>query len=466
MARIDSMDDIRALWQKGELETVVCAIPDIWGRLVGKRVRVPTFLDVALGSEGLHGSLYLFCVDVDMDPQDGYALTDWERGFQDCRFVPDLSTLRTIPWMEKTAVVVCDAYYEDSDEIVPMAPRSILKRQVARAREAGLSLKCATELEFYLFRDSFQEAWDKRYEGLSPTSRFRSDYHVLQSTMDESFIGRARELITEAGVEVEFSKPEWGLGQQEINLRYDEALEMADRHTLYKTWIKELAALDGMSATFMAKPFFEDVGSSCHVHASLWSEDGRQAVGWQADAEDQMSDTMGGFLGGLVAHSRDFTVFFAPNINSYKRIQPDSFAPTSLAVGLDNRTCGFRLIGHGDSFRVENRIPGADVNPYLAIAGMIAAGLAGLEGGAARPSPLPGQCLSRPGPRARARHAGRGGSGLRRQRLGAADLGRGGARASAALLHGGERCLPAALRHRLGKGPLLRADLRPLVGSA
>ncbi len=390
MARIDDLDALRTLWKKGELETVVCAMPDLWGRLVGKRVRADTFFDVALGSEGLHGSLYLFCVDMEMEPQEGYALTDRRRGFQDCRFAPDLSTLRTIPWMDKTAIVICDAYYEESDEIVPVAPRSILKKQVALAREAGLSIKCATEAEFYLFRDSYQTAWEKRYEGLSPTSRFRTDYHVLQSAMDEDFIGRARKLISDAGVEVEFSKPEWGLGQQEINLRYDEALEMADRHILYKTWIKELAALDDMSATFMSKPFFDDVGSSCHIHTSLWSADGKAPVGWQQDTQTHMSEAMAGFLGGLVSATRDFTVLFAPNINSYKRFQPDSFAPTAIAVGLDNRSCSYRLVGHEESFRVENRIPGADVNAYLAIAGMIAAGLHGIQNGAAGPTPYLG----------------------------------------------------------------------------
>ena len=396
MAKTLSLDELRELFDRGELDTVVCAMPDLWGRLVGKRVRAKTFFDVALGSEGLHGSLYLFCVDMEMDPQEGYALTDWERGFQDCRFTPDLSTLRVVPWMEKTAIVICDAHYEESDELVPVAPRSILKGQIERALKAGFSLKCAAELEFYLFRDSYQQAAEKRYQGLEPTSRFRADYHILQSSMDDWFIGKAREMISAAGVEVEFSKSEWGLGQQEINLRYTDALEMADCHLLYKTWIKELAALEGMSATFMAKPFFDDVGSSCHLHTSLWSVDGKKPIGWSANGRHHLSEIIDHFLGGLVATSRETSVCLLPNVNSYKRIQPDSFAPTAIAIGLDNRTCSFRLVGEQESFRVENRVPGADVNPYIAIAATIAGGLHGIHSQTPAPEPHRGNAYNEP----------------------------------------------------------------------
>ncbi len=374
-----------------DIQTVVCAMPDLWGRLVGKRVLTKAFEDAGLGAEGLHGSVYLFVVDMDMDPQAGYALTDWDRGFQDCRFLPDLSTLRHVPWMDRTAMVLCDPYDEETGELLPIAPRVILKQQLEKARQAGFSLKCATELEFFLYRNSYQEAWDKRYQDLSPLSRYRADYHILQSSMDEGIIGRLREQINATGVEIEFSKSEWGLGQQEINLKYAEALEMADRHILYKTWVKELAALEGMSATFMAKVGIEEVGSSCHIHASLWDPKGKTPLGWDKDGPNaNMSDMFSHFLGGLTAATPEFAQLYLPTVNSFKRLQPESFAPTAIAVGLDNRTAAFRLVGHDASFRVENRIPGADVNPYLALAAMTASGLYGIENKIEAPEPYDG----------------------------------------------------------------------------
>ncbi len=381
---------IAKLLRDHDIQTVVCAMPDLWGRLVGKRVLTKAFKEAGLGSEGLHASVYLFCVDMDMDPQAGYALTDWDRGFQDCRFVPDLSTFRLVPWMDRTAIVLCDPYDEETGEMMPIAPRVILKQQLERARKAGFSLKCATELEFFLYRDSYQEAWDKRFQDLSPLSRFRADYHILQSSMDEGIIGKLREQINATGVEIEFSKSEWGLGQQEINLKYCEALEMADRHILYKTWVKELAALEGMSATFMAKIGIEEVGSSCHIHASLWDEKGKKPLGWDKDGPNNMSELFSHFLGGLMTMTPDFAQLYLPTINSFKRLQPESFAPTAIAIGLDNRTAAFRLIGHGPSFRVENRIPGADVNPYLALAAMTASGLYGIENKIDAPAPYDG----------------------------------------------------------------------------
>lgn len=385
---------VARLLKDHDVQTVVCAMPDLWGRLVGKRVLTKTFEQAGLGSEGLHGSVYLFCVDMDMDPQEGYALTDWERGFQDCRLLPDLSTFRLIPWMDRTAIVLCDPYDEIADDMLPMAPRVILKRQLERARDAGYALKCASELEFYLYRDSYQEAWDKKYRDLSPFSRYRADYHILQSSVDESFIGRVREQINATGVEIEFSKSEWGLGQQEINLKYAEALEMADRHILYKTWVKELAALDGLSATFMAKIGVEEVGSSCHIHASLWDAAGDVPLGWDEGRPHNMSEAFSRFLGGLTSVTPDFALLYLPTVNAFKRLQPDSFAPTSIAIGLDNRTAAFRLIGHEASYRIENRIPGADVNPYLAFAAMTASGLHGIENSIDAPEPYDGNAYN------------------------------------------------------------------------
>ena len=394
MAELVSKADrerVAKLLRDHDIQTVVCGLPDLWGRLVGKRVLTKTFEEAGLGSEGLHGSVYLFCVDMDMDPQEGYALTDWDRGFQDCRFLPDLSTFRLVPWMDRTAIVLCDPYDEENGELMPIAPRVILKRQLERARQAGFTLKCASELEFFLYRDSYQEAWDKRFQDLSPLSRFRADYHILQSSQDEGIIGRMREQINAAGVEIEFSKSEWGLGQQEINLKYADALEMADRHILYKTWVKELAALEGMSATFMAKIGIEEVGSSCHIHASLWDAKGEKPLGWDKDgANANMSELFSHFLGGLTTVTPDFAQLYLPTVNSFKRLQPDSFAPTAIAIGLDNRTAAFRLVGHEASFRVENRVPGADVNPYLALAAMTASGLYGIENKIAAPAPYDG----------------------------------------------------------------------------
>ncbi len=379
MSGLISIDELRELHRRGEIETVICAIPDHWGRLVGKRVRAQTFLDVGLGEEGLHGSLFLLCVDMEMEPREGYALTGWQNGFPDFRFAPDLSTLRRIPWQEKTALVICDAVDEATGELVEVAPRTILRRQVERAARHGLSVKCATELEFYLFRGSLDEAWATRYEGLRPTSRYRSDYHIFQGTLEEDFTREAREALSGADLEIEFSKPEWGIGQQEINTRYSDAMRMADRHIIFKTGIKEIAVRHGMVATFMAKPFFQDVGSSCHVHVSLWDETGDTPVGWDSAGANRMSDTMARFLAGSLATARELAVTLAPTINSYKRIQPESFAPVGIAWGLDNRTCSHRLIGHGRSYRFENRIPGADVHPHIALAGIIAGGLHGIE---------------------------------------------------------------------------------------
>jgi glutamine synthetase len=373
------LEELRDQIERGRIETVICAMPDLWGRLVGKRVTAKAFLTTVLGDEGLHGSLYLFVVDMDMDPRPGYALTSWENGFLDCRFVPDLDTLRVIPWLAKTALVICDPHHEDRDEAVAVAPRVILRRQLERLEAAELRLRCATELEFFVFRDTYEEAWNQRYRDLRPMSYYRSDYHILQSTKDDWFVRRVRDFMDAAGLDVEFSKSEWGLGQQEVNLRYCDALEMADRHLLYKNGVKEIAALDGLSASFMAKPSIDEIGSSCHVHCSLWDIDGERPLFWDEDAPDHLSGLSRHFIAGQISHGRELAVLLAPNVNSYKRFQAENFAGVALAWGLDNRTCGLRVIGEHSSLRVEHRIPGADVNPYLTIAALVAAGLHGIE---------------------------------------------------------------------------------------
>lgn len=396
MTGLLTIDELKELHRRGEVETVICAIPDHVGRLVGKRVRTQVFLDIALGGEGLFGSLFLLCVDMEMEPRDGYALTGWQNGFPDFRFVPDLSTLRLIPWQDKTALVICDACEAEGDALVEVAPRTILRRQIERAAKLGLSVKCATELEFYLFRGSLDDAWKSRYADLAPTSRYRSDYHIFQGTLEEGFTRAVREGLSAAGLEIESSKPEWGLGQQEINGRYGDAMTIADRHVIFKTGIKEIAVKHGLMATFMAKPFIEDVGSSCHVHISVWDEAGKKPLGWSAEGHDHMSDLMAHFLAGSLASARSLAVTLAPTINSYKRIQPESFAPVTIGYGIDNRTCSHRVIGKGPSYRFENRIPGADVHPHIALAGLLAGGLDGVERQLALPPSVSGNAYDQP----------------------------------------------------------------------
>lgn len=379
-----SIDELRTLIEAGAVKTVICGLSDLWGRLVGKRLTAQSFLKCVAGSECIHASVYLFCVDMDMDPRPGYAITGWDKGFQDFVMKPDLSTIRLLPWVPETAFVLCDGVDEITGKFLSIAPRTILRRQIERAAAQGLAFKCAAEIEFFTFRDTYDAAWQKRYRDLVPTSRYRADYHILQSTRDEEIIGEVRQSIEAAGIEVENSKTEWGLGQQEITLRYTDPLEMADRHLLYKCWVKELLSLRGLSATFMAKPFIDEIGSSCHIHLSMWDASG-QSISYNADTESHMSARFGSFVAGMVDNGRDYALMSAPTVNSYKRFRKTTFAPVQLVVGNDNRTCGYRLIGHGNSFRVESRIPGADANPYLVLAGHIASGLHGIE--AASPTP-------------------------------------------------------------------------------
>ncbi len=372
------LDELRQMIESGAVDTVLVAFADQQGRLVGKRVVGRFFLDtVADGS--IEACNYLLAVDVDMTPLPGYRAFNWEQGYGDLSAVPDLSTLRLVPWLERTALVLCDLVDEHERTPIEVSPRRILQRQEERAAELGLTVKVGAELEFFLFKDSYAEAAGKRYHGLVPHSDVIEDYHILQTSRDEYLIREIRNGLQGAGVPVEFSKGEAGRGQHEINLVYADACEMADRNTIYKNAAKEIADQHGRSLTFMAKYDADEVGSSCHIHTSLWDAAGATSLMWDDTAPHHLSDTFRHWLGGLVHCSRELALLFAPTINSYKRFQPDSWAPTAVAWGMDNRTCGLRVVGHGQGHRVESRIPGADVNSYHAFAGVIAAGLHGIE---------------------------------------------------------------------------------------
>jgi len=367
---------------RGAIDTVLVAFPDLQGRLVGKRVTGHYWSEQMQGGlEPVHACNYLLAVDVEMTPLAGYQFANWEQGYGDVAVLPDLATVRRIPWLDATALVVCDVVDESSGEPVEVSPRRILQRQVARAAELGYTTQFASELEFFLFRESVDEAAAKGYVNLTPHSQVIEDYHILQTTRDEYVIRAIRNAMDSAGVPIEFSKGEAGRGQHEINLAYSTAVEMADRHVIYKNGAKEIASQLGRSITFMAKYSVDEVGSSCHIHSSLWDHTGAVPMMWDAHSADHQSTAFRGWLGGQIDCGRELAWMFAPTVNSYKRYQPESWAPTALAWSVDNRTCGFRIVGHGPSFRLESRIPGGDVNPYLAYAATIAAGLHGIERG-------------------------------------------------------------------------------------
>lgn len=371
-------DELRQVVRNDAVDTVLVCFPDMQGRLMGKRVTGRYFVDRIL--EGtIEACDYLLAVDVDMTPLPGYTFANWDTGYGDMSLVPDLGTLRLVPWLEKTALVLCDLVKEGTTEPIEVSPRQVLRRQVEAAAELGLTVKIGAELEFFLFKDTYAEARQKDYKGLTPHSDWIEDYHILQTTRDEHVIRQIRNGMDAAGVPVEFSKGEAGYGQHEINLVYADALEMADRHAIYKNGVKEIADANEVSVTFMAKWTMDDVGSSCHIHSSVWGDGGTTSMASHDGDPRALSPTVSHWLGGLLAASRELTWLFAPNVNSYKRFMPDSWAPTAVAWGDDNRTCGLRIVGHGAHRRVESRIPGADVNPYLAYAGVIAAGLHGIR---------------------------------------------------------------------------------------
>jgi glutamine synthetase len=369
---------LEELANAGEIDTVLCMFTDLQGRYMGKRVVPHFFLEEILGEEGLHACLYLLAIDMEMEPLPGYQYASWETGYGDFLMVPDLSTLRMVPWLEKTAMVICDINDEETKEPVEVAPRQILKRQVERAQQAGYTSKIGSELEFYLFRNSFEEAAAAGYRNLEPSSSYIMDYHMLQTTRDEWIIRQIRNDMLGAGIPVEFSKGEFGKGQQEINITYADALEAADNHAIYKHGAKEIGALKGAAITFMAKWTMAEAGSSCHIHSSVWSPDGKESLMWDDAGTNHMSETFDHYLGGLMTTAREMSWMFAPFVNSYKRYQLGSWAPTAIVWSHDNRTCGFRVVGEHKGNRVESRIPGADANPYLAFAATIAGGLHGI----------------------------------------------------------------------------------------
>ncbi len=364
-----NLDQLRNAAQAGRIDTVLLALTDMQGRLQGKRLTASHFLETVV-AHGAEACNYLLAVDVEMNTVGGYAMSSWERGYGDFAMVPDLSTLRPVPWHEKTALCLADLAWEDGGPVVE-SPRQILRRQLERLAERGMKASAATELEFIVFRDTYEEAFQKGYRELVPANHYNVDYSLLGTSRVEPLIGRIRRQMTEAGLAVENSKGECNDGQHEINFSYDEALAAADLHTIYKNGAKEIAAQEGMAITFMAK-YNEREGNSCHIHLSLQRDDGSAVFATDQTAFEQ-------FLAGQLAALRELTLFYAPHINSYKRFAEGSFAPTAVAWGRDNRTCALRVVGHGDALRIELRLPGADVNPYLALAAMIAAGLNGFE---------------------------------------------------------------------------------------
>ncbi|MBI1841794.1 MAG: glutamine synthetase [Verrucomicrobia bacterium] len=374
--------ELSQLARSGAIDTVIVAAPDPFGRQVGKRFHVDFFLK-AVAAKGTHACNYLLTVNLDMDPLDGFRLASWEKGFGDFEMRPDLSTLRALPWQPETAWVLCDFLRHDHKRVAE-APRSVLKTQLDALDAQGLTCYCASELEFYLFNQTYHSAAESGYRDLQPSSDYRIDYHVMQPTRDEPLMRAIRNNMTAAGIPVESSKGEWSRGQHEINFAYDEPLRMADQHVLFKQGVREMAEQQGKAVTFMAKYASSEAGNSCHIHMSLWKK-GRNLFANPAKGRGKGEEGSQGsplfrrFLGGLMRYSPELCLFFAPTINSYKRYQAGSWAPTRMAWSTDNRTCGFRIVGEGGSFRIENRMPGADANPYLAFSAMLAAGMAGVR---------------------------------------------------------------------------------------
>jgi len=368
-----SLDELRADVESGAVDTVLLVMTDMQGRLAGKRLHAPFFVDEVAG-HGAEGCNYLLAVDVEMNTVQGFAMSSWETGYGDFVFRPDLDTLRRVPWLERTAICVADLEWEDGSPVTA-SPRQVLRRQLDRLAERGWHANVGSELEFMLFRDSYEQARAKRYRDLDHANAYNVDYSILGTTMVEDVIRPIRLGMAGAGIRVEDSKGECNFGQHEVNFRYADALAMADNHSIYKNGAKEIAYLHGCALSFMAK-YDEREGNSCHIHMSLWDDSGSLSPGEDGHGRSRVFEH---FVAGQLAATRELTYFFAPNVNSYKRYSWGSFAPTTLVWGIDNRTCAFRVVGHGPSLRVESRIAGADVNPYLAFAAMIAAGLHGID---------------------------------------------------------------------------------------
>ncbi len=366
--------DVRDGVQGGSIDTVALAITDMQGRLQGKRIDGDYFVEEVMNGH-TEGCNYLMAVDVDMNTVDGYAMSSWDSGYGDMVMRPDLATLHRIPWQPGTVGVLCDLETE-AGEPVTSSPRQVLKRQLNALEKAGYGAFVGTELEFIVFQDTYEEAWLAGYRDLTPANLYNVDYSMLGTARIEPLLRRIRTSMTEAGMIVESAKGECNLGQHEIAFKYQDALRTCDNHVIYKTGAKEIAAQESMALTFMAK-YNEREGNSCHIHLSFRGLDGSMVM-TDHDGDNGLSAAGKGFIAGQLAHARELTLLYAPQINSYKRYVPGSFAPTAIRWGRDNRTCAMRLVGHGQSLRLENRVPGGDVNPYLAVAGMVAAGLDGI----------------------------------------------------------------------------------------
>ena len=374
-----SLAELEKMAAAGGVDTVLAVFPDQQGRLAGKRYSARTFLSQA--REGWEGCDYLLGCDIENEPLPGYSSFSWERGYGDFMVRPDIDTLILIPWLSRTAMVLGDIEGKDHQPL-PVAPRQILQAQVRRAEQMGITIRIASELEFYVFNDSYEQAGARRYQDLDTSGKYIQDYHILQTTKEEKLMQPLRRYFDALGFEVENSKGEWGPGQEELNLGHEEPVEMADRHSIFKHGVKEVAALMGMSVSFMAKWNTNLAGSSCHLHSSIWDKKTGDPLGWDPKGPAHMSARLGAWVSGQLELGRELSVFYAPYVNSYRRYQAGTFAPTRLVAGIDNRTCGIRILGHSaKAIRVENRCPGADANPYLAFAATIAAGLYGIEQG-------------------------------------------------------------------------------------
>jgi len=374
--------------EAGRIDTVILAFTDHYGRLMGKRLDAEFFLE---DPSGTHACDYLLTVDMEMEPVDGFAFSNWDLGYGDLHLAPDMKTVRPVPWLDRTALIMCDLLTHDGD-LIAVAPRSILRNQIRRLEDFGMQAMVASELEYFLYRTTYRDAALGDYNNLEPAGWYVEDYHLLQGARTEDLNGAFRRHLKDMGIPVESTKGEFGRGQHELNIRWCDALEMADRHVLLKQCVKEVADQQGAAATFMAKPHDTEAGSSSHLHLSLWStnQETNLFVGDNKIAGLEVSETFTHFLGGWLSHLRDLMPCFAPTVNSYKRYQSQSWAPTGSAWSPDNRTAGFRIVGEGQSLRIECRIPGADVNPYLAYAAAIAAGLQGLESHSQLPPALEG----------------------------------------------------------------------------
>jgi glutamine synthetase len=369
-----TVDKLRDEIAGGGVDTVIVAFTDMQGRLQGKRMHSDFFLESVLG-HGTEGCNYLLAVDVDMNTVGGYAISSWEGGYGDMEFVLDLTTMRRIPWLPGTVMIQCDIAWLDADHSpVLQSPRQVLQKQAQRAADHGFVAYAGTELEFIVFEDSYEEAWSSSYRGMTPANQYNVDYSLLGTSRVEPLLRAIRNGMHGAGLVVESAKGECNLGQHEIAFKYDDVITTADNHSVYKNGAKEIAALQGKSLSFMAK-YDEREGNSCHIHMSLRGNGGEIVF----DEGDGATPIFEQFVAGIQATMEEFCLLYAPNVNSYKRFQPGSFAPTAIAWGHDNRTCSLRVVGHGPGLRVENRLPGGDVNPYMALAGMLAGGLYGIE---------------------------------------------------------------------------------------